>query len=240
MLQYINWYIGLIGLGMLLSIPNFLNINKSYKKGHLIVFCILLLAFSLEIAGYYMSNNGIPNVIYYNLFFVHLETYLILYLFSIVFDSKKTTRWLIAAGLALFLSGIIISLFFQTINLFQTYSYALASIFIIFISIYFYYTIIFQNKYQDIQLVNLPYFWIISFVFFFYSASFLFFISTNIWLKLDIQLYYSLSLMNQILAGMMYLIMGLAFYVSFLFKGREAEEMLDEKIDNQQGIKTNE
>lgn len=238
MLQYINWYIAVIGLGMLLNIPNFLIAHK-YKKGGFIVFCILLLAFSLEIAGLYMSNNGIPNVIYYNLFFVHLETYLFFYLFSIVFDSKKITRWLMAAGLFLFGSGIINSLFFQTINLFQTYSYALASIFIIFISIYFYYTIIFQNKYQDIQLVNLPYFWIISFVFFFYSASFLFFISTNIWLKLDIQLYFSLALMNQILAGLMYLVMGLAFYVPFLFKSRDTEEIINEKIDNQPHIKMN-
>lgn len=238
MLQYINWYIAFIGLGMLLSIPNFLIAHK-YKKGHLIVFCILLLAFTLEIAGFYMSNNGIPNVIYYNLFFIHLETYLILYLFSFVFESKKLNKWLMAAGLSLFLSGIIISLFFQTIFLFQTYSYALASVLIIFTSIYFYYTIIFQNNYQDIQLVKLPYFWIVSFLFFFYSASFLFFISTNIWLKLDIQLYSSLALMNRILAALMYLIMGLAFYIPFLFKDGDSAAILDERINNQQSIKTN-
>ena len=214
------WYNLFIITGMLVSIPCFF-LDIKDKGIHRIVFSILLLASCLETFAVYSTSLGIQNAFHYNIFYIYLETFIILYFFHTLFSQEKRRVIILYAGIFLFLWGIINSLYFQSIYTFQTYSYSLAGIMIIGCSIYFFYGIFFKYWYKDLNLLSVPFFWIVTVILFFYSGSFLFFSTQTMWLELDLSLYLSLSMINKVLAITMYLVMGIAFYAPFVFKDKK-------------------
>lgn len=214
------WYNLLIILGMLVSIPCFF-LNIEEKKIHRIVFSILVLASGMETFALYLSMQGIANAVYYNIFYIYLQTFITLYFFNTLFYKDKVSKLLLFSAVFFFIWGIVNSLFFQSIYLFQTYSYSLAGVFIIGCSINYFYNIFFKNWYRDLNLLSVPCFWIVSVILFFYSGTFLFFSTQIMWIQLDYNLYRSLAMINKVLAVNMYLVMGIAFYVPFVFKDKK-------------------
>ena len=74
------------------------------------------------------------------------------------------------------------------------------------------------------QLVVNPLFWIVTFIFFFYSATFLYFLSYKLILNMDRTLARTLVHLNQVLAVILYIAMGTAFYIPFFSQKSEQKK----------------
>ncbi|MFN3801367.1 hypothetical protein [Belliella pelovolcani] len=213
-------YLALILLGLLSSIPHFFLPNR-FKKQHVITFFILILAFGLESYGAYTVPKKINNSLAYNLFFVYTETLLILGLFYSIFKEKKPKFFLKIASFAFLLWGILYTIFIENLRAFHTLSFSIGSLIIILCCIYFLVSIFLKEWYIKEFLMANPLFWITVFIFFFYSATTLYFSSVNLILKIDPNLNSILASINKIMAVTMYLGMGLAFYLPYLNRSEQ-------------------
>lgn len=211
-------YLGLIWLGMFLSIPTFFIPENPYKKQHLCIFTILSAVAVLESYGTYTSLNGINNVWAFNIVFVYLETLLFLYFFALVFTDPKFFKIIILLASGFLIWGIINTLWIQTFDLLQTYSFIVGSILVIGCSIYFFYRIFDGNLFRDQNLFSVPSFWIVTFVLFFYACSFLFFASFRLMDESNYELLGKIYSLIKVLGVLMYLVMGMAFYSPLVFQ----------------------
>jgi hypothetical protein len=214
-MNLIDWYNGIILVGFLLSIPHFF-LSNTFKSQHLITFIILLTASLLELYGTYTYLRKINNNLAYNIFFVYGETLLILSLFYIIFKEKKIKFLLKIASVSFIIYGSVICLFFQSMGTFHTSSFSLGSLIVIICSIYFFLLIILKDNYLGENLMIIPVFWIITSIFLFYTTTFLYFSFFDLLFDLDMSLITILGNFKRILAVVMYLVMGLAFYLPFL------------------------
>ncbi len=203
---------------MLISIPIFFLRVQPYEKLHRIVFFILISVTLLEFFGTYSSNKGISNLVAYNLVFVYLESLMFLYFFKNIFNEKKTSKWLSIGATVFILWGTSNSILFQPLNTFQNNSFLVGSLLVIGCCFYFFYGIIKKDWYSDQNLFALPVFWIVTIVMFFYTCSFLFFASIGMVNEHNIDLMFKINQIIQALSTLMYLTMGLAFYIPFWFK----------------------
>lgn len=217
-------YLGFIWLGMLVSIPTFFISDNPYKKQHRCSFIILAAIAVLESFGTYTSSNGINNVWAFNIVFVYVETLLFLYFFTLVFNDPKFFKIIILLSAVFLLWGIVNTLWIQTFDLLQTYSFILGSSLIIGCSIYFFYQIFHGNLFQNQNLLSMPSFWIVTFMLFFYACSFLFFASARMMDDGNFGLLIKIYNMIKILGVLMYLVMGMAFYAPYIF-GKEVKEI---------------
>lgn len=192
--------------------------NRPYRNTHYLILTILLLVFVLESYGTYSANQNIHNTFYYNIFFVLVETILILFYFLLISDIKKV-RAIIITSIILFSAWYFINaLFFQNIvTHFQTNSYLLGGLLIITYCGRFFYEIFSFQKYPDGNLLAIPHFWIITGIFFFYAVSFMHFISLQI-PEIDRDFLRSIAPIVRIMSVLMYLLMGLSFYFPKVFK----------------------
>lgn len=216
-MNLIDWYNGLILVGLLLSIPHFFLSNK-FKTQHLIIFIILLVSNILELYGEYTSQKKINNMLAYNIFFVYGETFLILWFFNSSFEEKRVKTILKTASLLFLFWGIIFSILTKNFEIFHTYSFSIGSFLIILCCIYFFFCFSFNDRFINKSLFFNPLFWITTFIFFFYSTTFLYFSAFNLLSDLDKNLIVFLAYLKRIMAVIMYLGMGLAFYLPMVFK----------------------
>jgi hypothetical protein len=79
-----------------------------------------------------------------------------------------------------------------------------------------------RDWYQNESLLKNPVFLIISSVLLFYSTSFLYFASMELLYKMDVELVRKLSEVNRFFSAMMYLTLGIAFYIPLILKKRVA------------------
>ncbi|WP_194776008.1 hypothetical protein [Pararhodonellum marinum] len=226
-MDFLNWYNITIVLGMLLSIPLFFLELGQYRKQHRIIFSILLLISVVELTGKYFGIRGINNLWIYNIGFVYLETLLILFFFKVVLEESKTQKW-IFAGMVLFaLWGLINFFFLKNKESFHTDSYTTGSMLIICCCIYFFFCIIYKNWYLDQNLLTLPVFWVTTFIFFFYSSSFLYFVSMGLQLdQMDYRLWDQLNFILKIFGVIMYLVFGMAYYLPVFGKSTSTSKSL--------------
>lgn len=218
-MEAITWYHVLIIIGMLASIPYFYLAKIEDRKRHLVIFLILLCTSFVEVRAKQLQLLKINNTFVINSGYIVIGiSLLFLFFYLILGQSKKPLFFLI-----IYWIGIIInSIYFQDITTtFQNYSWALGSLMIIGMSLYFFYGIFSKNQFEGKNLISIPEFWIVSFVLFFYASSFLFFISFSFFYeRLDIELYRQLNFLIRILGVSMYIVMGLAFYVPLVFKNK--------------------
>lgn len=214
-MNLLDWYNGIILVGLLLSIPHFF-LSKTFKSQHLVTFIILLTASLLELYGTYTYLRKINNNLAYNIFFVYGETLLILSLFYIIFKEEKIKLLLKITSISFLIYGSVICLFFQNLETFHTSSFSLGSLIVIICSIYFFLSIILKDNYLGENLMINPIFWIITSIFLFYTTTFLYFSFFNLLFNLDMSLITTLGNFKRILAVVMYLVMGLAFYLPYL------------------------
>ncbi|MCH7405495.1 hypothetical protein [Belliella aquatica] len=216
-MEHIDWYVAVILVGLLLSIPHFF-LKSSFKKQHLITFIILLLGLCLESYGAYTVPRKINNIDVYNIFFVYLETVLILWLFESFFESKKAKLLIKIASISFLFWGIIYTLYIEDLHTFHTYSFSLGSFMIILCCIYFFISVFLKDWFIDEKLPLNPLFWITTCVFLFYTTTFLYFSSVTFVTDLDRNLILILGSIKRTMAVIMYLGMGLAFYLPYLKK----------------------
>jgi hypothetical protein len=214
---FFSWYNLLIIFGMLVSIPYFFFPEREYRKKHLVIFLVLICTSFVEVRAKQLQLLKIPNSLVINTGYIIIGISLLFVFFYLILDKSKKPLFL----WIIYITWIIInSIFFQPIaTTFQNYSWGLASLMIIGLSFYFFYSIFSKNQFEGKSLLSIPEFWIVSFLMFFYACSFLYFISFSFYYeRMDITLYMQLNFLIKILGATMYVIMGLAFYAPLVFK----------------------
>jgi len=215
-MEALHWYNILIIIGMLASIPYFFLAERESTKKHLVIFLILLCTSITEVRAKQLQLLKINNTFVVNTGYIIIGISLLFLFFHLIQKSKKPLYlWIIYMGWI-----IINSIYFQTITTtFQNYSWALASLLIIGMCLYFFYSIFSKNQFENKNLISVSEFWIVSFLMFFYASSFLYFISFTFYYdKMDIELYMQLNFLIKIIGCIMYLVMGLAFYAPYIFR----------------------
>jgi hypothetical protein len=216
-MEILDWYNGLIIIGMLASIPYFFIEAQQNKKKHLVIFLILVLISLVEVLGKYQQLSSQNNTTIYNVGYVIIGLSLKFYFFSLVFQKKKEKRLVLFLWSAFITWSVINFLFFQSFGVFHHYSLAFGSLNLIGLCFFFFHGIFFKNWYLDKNLLAVPEFWIISLIMFFYSASLLYFFSFSFYYEgMDVTFYKQLNFFVKILGCIMYLVMGLAFYAPYL------------------------
>ncbi|SMD42707.1 hypothetical protein SAMN00777080_1269 [Aquiflexum balticum DSM 16537] len=215
----LTWYHVLIIIGMLVSIPYFYLAKGENRKKHLVIFLILLCTSITEVRARQLQLLKINNTLVVNTGYIIIGISLIFLFFYFILNQSKKPLYLWVVYMAWI---IINSIYFQTITTtFQNYSWALASLLIIGMCLYFFYSIFSKNQFENINLIAVPEFWVVSFLMFFYASSFLYFISFTFYYdKMDIELYMQLNFLIKIMGSIMYLVMGLAFYAPYIFRNK--------------------
>jgi len=222
-MAFFYWYILMILTGLLLSIPCFFLDLKSYKKGHRIIFSILVLVLLVELSGSYLGRQGITNHWVYNIGFVYGETILILIYLSVVLNNPKSKVFLRFTALLFGAFAALNTLFFNPIHQFHNFSLTIGSILIIFGCFYFFYSIMTQDTYLDVKLWQVPDFWVVSLFLLFYSASMLYFTFLFNVIELEKALWKLLTFVLKLTAGTMYLVIGLAYYIPYFEKKKSGQ-----------------
>ncbi len=200
---------------MLASIPYFYLAKGENKRKHLVIFLILLSTSITEVRAKQLQLLKINNTLVVNTGYIILGISLLFLFFYLILNKSKKPLYL----WVIYIGWIIInSIYLQPITTtFQNYSWALGSLLIIGMCLYFFYSIFSKNKFENINLIAVPEFWIVSFLMFFYASSFLYFISFTFYYdKMDIELYIQLNFLIKIMGCIMYMVMGLAFYAPYL------------------------
>ncbi|WP_157966078.1 hypothetical protein [Cognataquiflexum aquatile] len=217
-MNLIYWYNFMILMGMLLSIPCFFLDLKGFKKGHRIVFSILVLVSIVEFYGGYLARQGIRNHWVYNIGFVYGETILILTYLSVVLNSPKNKVVLKVTAFLFGAFAVLNTLFFDPIDQFHNYSLTIGSILIILGCFYFFYVVMTQDTYLDAKLWQVPDFWVVSFFLLFYSASMMYFSFLYNIIELEDVMRKQLNFVLKVIGGTMYLVFGLVYYIPVFAK----------------------
>lgn len=216
-----NGYIFFIFISLIFSLLYLFvkNRNPSYTKAHSLIATILLVGLTIEVIGEITASYGYNNSLFYNLLFVYAETCLFYYFFYIISDSEKAKRNILILMVLFILFGLACSLFFQPLHLaFHNYSYAIGSLALIVLAIKFFLDVFNLNQYEDQNLLSIPYFWIVTVVLFFYSATFFYFTPLRLLYDIEANLIEPLHLIIRFLAGLLYVVLGIAFYAPFVFR----------------------
>lgn len=216
-----NRYIFFILLSLIFSLLYFFvkNRNQGYEGAHRLISIFILVGLTIEVIGELTSRYGLNNSLYYNLLFVYGQTSLFIYFFYLISDNIRLKKRIIHLSIFFICFGLIYSLFFQSIHLaFHNYSYAIGSLILIILAINFFLDIFNLNKYEDKNLLAIPYFWIVTVILFFYSATFFYFTPLRLLYEIEVSLIEPVHLVIRFLAGLMYVVLGLAFYAPFVFK----------------------
>lgn len=217
-MNLIYWYNFMILMGMLLSIPCFFLDLKGFKKGHRIVFSILVLVSIVEFYGGYLARQGIRNHWVYNIGFVYGETILILTYLSVVLNSPKNKVVLKVTAFLFGAFAVLNTLFFDPIDQFHNYSLTIGSILIILGCFYFFYVVMTQDTYLDAKLWQVHDFWVVSFFLLFYSASMMYFSFLYNVIELEDVMRKQLNFVLKVIGGTMYLVFGLVYYIPVFAK----------------------
>ena len=218
-----NSYIFFILLALIVSFSQFLvkNKKKDYIHTHRLIFVLLFMVLVLEIIGEVTAQYAYNNSLFYNLLFVYLETCMIFYFFYLIHEDKQIKKSIIYALFSYLVLGLLVTLFFQPIHLeFHNFSYAFGSMIIIMLAIKFFLDVFNLKRYEDRNLLSIPYFWIVTVILFFYSATFFYFTPLRLLYDIDQSLIEPLSIIIQFLAGLMYTVFGLSFYAPYIFRER--------------------
>jgi hypothetical protein len=221
-LYYMLWsfyHIALL-LGAIFS-GSYFFLNRSYpeyRKVNAIVFIILLVAILSEIFWHLMPKTVDSKYVHYNLLFVYLKILVMLGLFHQLPFSCQLQKRVLPTTAVFLVVGVIISLFVQPLETgVQSYTYLVGHGLILFFCIIFFKDILKQNRYQEVNLLSLPYFWIASWILFSFGESYIFFILSYSFPEIGNYGVGQAVHWVQFFAGLMYLSLGLAFYAPFIF-----------------------
>lgn len=189
-----------------------------YRFSHTYLLFYILFVFTYEIYAISLVNQGRPNVFVYNICFVWIGTVAVLWYLGTILESRKVKKYISYFIVGFLCWALVNSLFFQSITeRIQNYTYFLASLGISYFCIYFLLQVFNFQKYRNVTIVSLPYFWQVSAFLIFYTTSVIYFISQTIIWDFDLRLINFLGSINRIFAALMYLLLGLSFYAPLTF-----------------------
>src|SRR5690606_31500492 len=142
-----------------------------------------------------------------------------IFFFYLISQNTQWKRRIIRLSIIFVCFGVVYSFYFRSIHLvFHNYSFAIGSLILIALAINFFLDIFNFDKYEDSNLLSIPYFWIVTVILFFYSAAFFYFTPIRLLYDIDVALAEPVFLILRFLAGLMYVILGLSFYAPYVFK----------------------
>jgi hypothetical protein len=215
----IGIYLFVIGLSLVLTFISLRFKEDGKVQGKKIILGILLLVLVFESFGEYTAQKGINNSLLYNICWIYIES-LLLILYFLQFEKSKTVKKIILIiSSFLLVWGIVNSVFFQPIStVFQFYSFLPNGIFILVLCVWFLYNLLNLRIFKDWNLIALPHFWISTAILFFYIEAVLVFGLYQFSPQFVIDNVSVIFGFNRMMAGMMYLIFGVSFYLPLLFK----------------------
>ncbi|MFC0262508.1 hypothetical protein [Fontibacter flavus] len=214
-----NFYHLAIAIGFLVSL-----ILLKDKKGkeliaHKVIAFTLFLVLIMELAGSYTASKSINNSLLYNIGWVYIESFLLIYYFNLLEFNEKFKRSIFYISLGLLALGLINSLFFQSLTqVFQFYSFLPFALLIIVLAVRFLTNLMNLRVYADYNLVLLPHFWICWAILLFYIEAILLFGAYQFRPVLVLDNVHLLFTINKLVAGLMYLVFGLAFMLPWIYK----------------------
>jgi len=212
-------YLFVIGLSVVLSLLNFGLKKNNRIQGHGIILGILILVLVFESIGSYTANMKINNSLLYNICWVYIESLLLVLYFYKFEKSISAKKNILLVSFLLLFWGIVNSIFFQPIStVFQFYSFLPNSLFVLVLCVRFLSDTLNLRIFKDWNLIALPHFWISTAILFFYIEAVLVFGLYQFSPQFVIDNVSVIFGFNRMMAGMMYLIFGLSFFLPTLFK----------------------
>lgn len=216
-------YLSCIGLGLLCSLLYFClrKGKREEKRAHEFIFFLIFYVLAFELYAVYLVENEQKNVLVYNIFFVIGETLLILIYLKSLVDLDAVKQRINQFIVVFIVWAIVNSVFFQNpTKLFQQYTHLVGSLGILVVSCYLLYRVFLEEGFWDQPLLSVPHFWNIAAILLFYCPNFIYFGAINIIWDFDKWYLTVLASMNRVFAALLYLILGLSFYSSYLFSPR--------------------
>jgi hypothetical protein len=212
-------YLFVIGLSVVLSLLNFSLKKNNRIQGHGIILGILILVLVFESIGSYTASMKINNSLLYNICWVYIESLLLVLYFYKFEKSISAKKNILLVSFLLLFWGIVNSIFFQPIStVFQFYSFLPNSLFVLVLCVRFLSDTLNLRIFKDWNLIALPHFWISTAILFFYVEAVLVFGLYQFSPQFVIDNVSVIFGFNRMMAGMMYLIFGLSFFLPTLFK----------------------
>ncbi|SHM34419.1 hypothetical protein SAMN04488057_101143 [Cyclobacterium lianum] len=219
----LSFYFIALLLGTLFAVIYLLSGNgqNQYKSINLLVLLILITGLLTETIWNYTRSAGMENCLLYNILYIYLRPSVMLLLYSQLPYSCELQKKILPSMAAFLGSGLIISLFFQSIftNI-QSYSYLIGHGLVLFYSLIFFKDILKQSQFRETNLLSIPYFWIATLVLFSFGEGYIFFILTYYFPSLGDYGMGPVFQWVQFFSGLMYLSFGLSLYAPMVFKRR--------------------
>lgn len=207
-----NFYLLAIGTGLIVSL---ISLNKNSGKERLIqkvIIGVLFWVLIIESIGSYTAAQQINNSIVYNLGFVFIESFLLIYYFSLLEVNKRFKKKIWIYSGILLIWGVLNSLIYQPIDtVFQFFTFLPFSLLIIFLALRFLVQLMKMKTYANYNLVQLPHFWISWMVILFYVEALFLFGSYQFYPDFVVENLTFMFTFNQLIAGLMYVTFGFSF-----------------------------
>jgi hypothetical protein len=207
-----GFYHFIIGISLLLILVLRTQLKSSNRKQINIITFTLGLVLVMELIGFYTARQRINNTLLYNLGWIYLESYLLIAYFYSLEKSLLWRKRIIQLSILLLIWGVTNSLFFEplygALQFFSLLPYGLS---LILLSIRLLYQLLNLEIYSNQNLPNIPHFWISSIILFFYLEAIFLFGTYQFHPSLIVENVRVFFTINKMMAGLMYLMFGLAF-----------------------------
>jgi len=212
-------YLFIIAIGFILSLISFRKKLGKETVAQNIIIAILFLALVMELAGAYTASKGVNNSLLYNLGWVYAESLLLIFYLSLLEVDQAFRRKISWISLGIVCWGVFNSLFFQPIEaVFQYFTFLAFALLIVFLVFRFLIKLIQIKIYADRDLIQLPHFWISWAILLFYLEAIFLFGTYQFHPVFVLDHMSLLFTINQLVAGLMYLVFGFAFMLPWLYR----------------------
>lgn len=227
--KHYDYYFILITLLSIIGAISFFSLSKTGKRNpvNLLLISNLLLVLFYENLAVFLSSQGIINHWVYNIFYTHFATFLLLFLIG-NYIKNKPRRNLVRA-FALFFLIVSIILYIMGVaeinDAGEIISFVSSTVIIISCFIYFL-ELITRDEYLELNLLRYSGFWIVTCLLFYFSASFMIFISFKYLYINHLDVYYMVIEIPRIMAILTSFIFALTL-VSVLLQEKNKIKLLD-------------
>ncbi|MFD2200430.1 hypothetical protein [Shivajiella indica] len=212
-------YLLIIAIGLLFSLFPFPKSKGIETTAQNCIIVILFLALVMELAGAYTASKGINNSLLYNFGWVYAESLSLIFYLCLLEVNRAFRRRIGWISLGIVCWGLVNSLFFQPIDsVFQYFTFLPFALLIVFLVFRFMIQLIQMKTYADSDLIQLPHFWISWAILLFYIEAILLFGTYQFHPVFVLDHLHLLFTINQLVAGLMYLVFGLAFMLPWLYR----------------------
>lgn len=193
LLSEIDYYFPIVDLLAILGIISFLALSPKDKKNkiNILLATALILVLFYENLALYLASKKISNFWVYLIFFNHLATWLNLMIIR-EFIFRRNLKNVISGMMwvLLLFSGVPFAVGIIPFDDGGEYSSLLGASFVIFACALFFYELLSNDKYLSINPLQFSGFWISTIMLFFYSGSFMIFISYSYLIENYLNTYY--------------------------------------------------